>query len=142
MRRLALITVAALAGALSSWPAVSAPAKTVRMESFKTPSGNIGCVMQPGYARCDIRKRSWKPPRAPKSCQLDFGQGIQVNRTGKGRFVCAGDTALDPNAHVLAYGNDSHTGGVRCQSRRAGVTCTADKSHHGFFISAGSYRLF
>jgi hypothetical protein len=142
VRRVVVIGGAALAAALSGWAGISASAKTVALSSFRTPSGNVGCQMGTGYVRCDIRKHSWKAPSKPKSCQLDFGQGVEVTRTGKGHFVCAGDTALDPHAPVLAYGNDSHSGGIRCQSRRAGVTCTADKSHHGFFLSAGSYKLF
>jgi hypothetical protein len=122
---------------------VEAPTAVVHLQSFRSPSGNIGCAMFEGGARCDIRKREWSPPARPASCpeQVDFGQGLTVSRTGRASFVCAGDTALDPSATRLAYGEASELGGTQCISRAAGVTC-ANHSGHGFFISTQSYRLF
>lgn len=54
-------------------------------------------------ARCDIERRSWRPPPRPKQCPpiVDFGQGIEVDARGRARFVCAGDTARDVNAPKL-----------------------------------------
>lgn len=122
---------------------IEAPTAVVHLESFRSPSGNIGCVMYEGGARCDIRKREWSPPERPANCpeQVDFGQGLTVSHTGKASFVCAGDTALDPSAAQLAYGEASELGGTQCISRSTGVTC-ANHSGHGFFISAQSYKLF
>lgn len=75
--------------------------------SFRTPSGNIGCIGEATRAhntvRCDIRSRSWSPPPRPASCGLDWGQGLTLDRVGRARFVCAGDTALN-TGRVLAYG--------------------------------------
>jgi hypothetical protein len=97
-----------------------------------------------GTARCDIRHRTWSPPPRPASCPnvVDYGQGVIVGRSGQGKLVCAGDTALDPSAQGLPYGTDSVVGRFRCQSRTAGVTCTNGDTGHGFFISIGSYRVF
>ncbi len=122
---------------------VEAPTAVVHLQSFRSPSGNIGCIMFEGGARCDIRDREWSPPARPASCpeQVDFGQGLQVARTGQASVVCAGDTALDPGATVLGYGEASELGGTQCISRREGVTC-ANHSGHGFFISAQRYKLF
>ncbi|MFN8160786.1 MAG: DUF6636 domain-containing protein [Solirubrobacterales bacterium] len=111
------------------------------LSSFKSPSGNIGCYLIGGTARCDIRERSWSPPPRPANCPLDWGQGLEVGSSGS-RVVCAGDTALDPSAPVLAYGRSTAKGSIECVSATEGVTCTDNANWHGFFISRQSYRLF
>jgi hypothetical protein len=122
---------------------IEEPTAVVHLQSFRSPSGNIGCVMLEGGARCDIRKREWSPPARPASCpeQVDFGQGLSVDHTGEASFVCAGDTALDPTATPLAYGEASEVGGTQCISHSEGITC-ANHSAHGFFISIQSYKTF
>jgi hypothetical protein len=122
---------------------IEAPSAVVHLQSFRSPSGNIGCVMFEGGARCDIRKREWSPPSRPASCpeQVDFGQGLSVEHTGGASFVCAGDTAIDPSATELAYGEASELGGTQCISRSEGVTC-ANHAGHGFFVATQSYKIF
>lgn len=115
--------------------------RAVHLQRFRSPSGNIGCALYGGNARCDIRKREWKPPPHPASCEVDYGQGLSVGRRGRAEFVCAGDTTLDPTLPPLAYGATSSVGGTRCASRGAGITCT-NAAGHGFFISIQSYRIF
>ena len=120
------------------------PVQIVHLSTFRSPSGNIGCVLLDGSARCDISKRDWAPPRRPPSCpkEVDFGQGLEVEGSGAGKFVCAGDTALDPSASPLAYGSASRFGDFTCTSRSVGMTCTKPATGHGFFISIQSYRTF
>jgi hypothetical protein len=122
---------------------IEAPTAVVHLQTFRSPSGNIGCAMFEGGARCDIRKREWSPPPQPASCseEVDFGQGLTVSHDGKASFVCAGDTTLDPSAAPLEYGEASELGGTICMSNTEGVTC-ANHAGHGFFISIGSYRFF
>jgi hypothetical protein len=117
-----------------------APGETVRLESFRSPTGNIGCQLGAGAARCDIDRRDWSPPPKPGDCEFDWGQGIAVE-AGRAEFVCAGDTARDPTAPVLRYGQDSQIGGFRCASRQDGITCRSS-SGRGFFIARDRYRLF
>jgi hypothetical protein len=120
------------------------PKRILHLRTFRTPSGNIGCAMFEGTARCDIRKRDWKPLPRPASCsrQVSYGQGLEVPAGGaQARFVCAGDTALDPSASSLAYGNASRVGTSECISRTDGVTCV-NQAGHGFFISVQSYQVF
>lgn len=107
---------------------------------FSTPSGNIGCVMDPEYVRCDIRERSWEPPPEPADCELDFGQGIELGADGKPSFICAGDTTLGAE-DTLEYGETSKIGPYRCVSAAAGITCQAE-SGHGFFLSKQTYELY
>jgi hypothetical protein len=117
------------------------PGPIVHRTTFRSPSGNIGCEMLDGEARCDISGRTWSPPPKPSTCTLDWGQGFTVRARGAGAFVCAGDTALNPSAPVLAYGTSSRVGGLTCTSRAAGMTCT-NRDGHGFFLSRERGRLF
>ena len=125
-------------------PAEEPPSRIVHLSTFRSPTGVIGCVLLDGVARCDISKREWSPPPRPASCPhiVDFGQGLEVGRSGPGRFVCAGDTALDPTGTPLAYGTASRFGSFTCVSRSTGMTCTDPTTGHGFFISIQSYRAF
>jgi hypothetical protein len=119
-----------------------APGELLALEAFQSPSGNIGCVLIAGEARCDAAKHSWAAPR-PADCPdgSDAGQGLQVGASGAAGVVCAGDTTLSTSAPVLEYGTAAALDGTVCASRRAGVTCT-NADGHGFTISAQSYELF
>ena len=57
-------------------------AAPLHLTMFRSPSANIGCELVPGFARCDIAKRNWSPPPRPASCPLDYGQGLEVGRSG------------------------------------------------------------
>jgi hypothetical protein len=111
---------------------------------FESPSRNIGCVILDATARCDIVTRSWSPPPRPRSCpkEVDFGQGLTVSVGGAARLVCAGDTALDPRAPILAYGQVDASGSLRCTSAITGMTCRSTRSGHGFFVARQRYTLF
>jgi uncharacterized protein DUF6636 len=116
--------------------------------SFRTPTGNIGCVFahfaqNRPTLRCDIRSGLHNPklPPTPSNCHLDFGQGLQMANQGAARIVCAGDTALDPHARPLAYGTSFVRDGFRCDSAFNGLTCK-NLSSHGFFLNADVWRLF
>jgi hypothetical protein len=119
------------------------PKRILHLRTFRTPSGNIGCAMYEGGARCDIRKRDWKPLPRPAACskEVGYGQGLEVPAGGEAGFVCAGDTALDPSASSLAYRTASRVGGSECISRTDGITCV-NRAGHGFFISIQSYQVF
>jgi hypothetical protein len=112
------------------------------LTSFQSPSSNIGCEVNASATRCDIKERSWAPPPKPANCDLDWGQGIEISGTDNPSFVCAGDTALDPSATVLGYGQRTRQGSIVCDSEQAGVTCTNEAGGHGFFLSRDSYRIF
>ena len=118
------------------------PTKTVNLESFQAPSKNIGCTIAGENARCDIREHDYTAPPKPADCDLDWGDAIGVDSSGKAEFVCHGDTAFAPDSETLAYGTDSKVGPFTCASRSEGITCTNDDSGHGFFIARDRYRLF
>ena len=116
----------------------------VHLSAFRSPSGNIGCMLSAGQARCDIEHRTWTPPARPASCpaEVDFGQGLEMATVGNPRFVCAGDTARDPSSAVLPYGTSTIAGSFDCLSATNGMTCTRPSDGHGFFLSIQTYRLF
>lgn len=133
------------AGATTTTNATAKPTgPVVHLSAFRSPTGNIGCMLAGGQARCDIERRSWSPPSRPTSCptMVDFGQGLEMQATGAPRFVCAGDTVRDPKSPVLAYGTTSMSGAFECVSASNGVTCTRPADGHGFFLSIQTYRLF
>jgi hypothetical protein len=126
--------------------ALAAPAQAVLVQ-FRTPTSNIGCVYssEPGrtgpYLRCDILSGLKPKPRRPNGCTVDWTFGFQMNRTGRARTVCAGDTAVNTHAKVLRYGHKWTAGGFSCTSRRTGLRCR-NRSGHGFSLSrAHSYRF-
>jgi hypothetical protein len=112
------------------------------LKAFQSPTGNIACIITAKFARCDISQRDWSPPPHPASCpdEVDFGQGIQLPATGSASFVCAGDTALNPQAPKLAYGSSSQVGSITCTSAESGMSCS-NPGGGGFTISRESYDL-
>jgi hypothetical protein len=137
MKRLAisLLACAALAAA-------AAPTASAKFTFLQTPSGNIGCAIGGKGVRCDIKEHTWPTPPAPPSCDLDYGFGVQIGKHGRGSYVCAGDTVLDPNADVLPYGERISAKRFRCASKSKGVRCVNRDNDHGFFISRSDVRLF
>ncbi|MDA2893531.1 hypothetical protein PDG61_21625 [Mycolicibacterium sp. BiH015] len=121
-----------------------APAKVVtELTGFQSPSGNVGCYIDPTTVRCDIAERDWPVPARPADCDLhvDFGQGLILSAGGDARFVCAGDTALG-YGDTLAYGSSIAAGTITCDSAESGMTCRDSVSEHGFAISRQAYQIF
>ena len=114
--------------------------------SFRTPSGNIGCVYASGLGlpatlRCDIRSRLKPLPPKPRGCGLDWGDSYELRETGRAIVTCHGDTAIDPRSRVLRYGASWARGRFACASRLQGLRCR-NASGHGFFLSRQhSYRF-
>jgi len=129
MARIVGLTAALCALALAG--AVSAHA----FVQFKSPSGNIGCVLDKrDGVRCDIREKSWAAPPKPSWCDVDWGGGVQVGRRKRASFVCAGDTVLGAD-RTLSYGSSIRRGRFECFSRRTGMRCVNHRTHHGFRLS-------
>jgi hypothetical protein len=132
--------LALLAGLVVAAPA-GAASGLEGLVTFQSPTKNVGCVMTKTFARCDIRKRVWKAPKKPEACDLDWGQALNIDATGTGVFLCAGDTALG-QGKKLAYGKSMTRGRFTCKSLGSGMKCTNTRNHHGFKLSFRRYRLF
>ena len=89
--------------------APTVPAKAQTYESFKTPTGNIICIMNDTDVECGIK--SGLNPAPPKQACTDgdpvFNR-VDLQASGIAEPLrCAGDPgafAEEPNAKVLAYG--------------------------------------
>jgi hypothetical protein len=136
---------ASLLLALTATAAAVLPAST-GASTFRTPSGNIGCLYTPASGsssvglRCDLVSVS-HAPRRPKSCRLSYGRAFTLSGTGKARRACVGDTVLDPKARAIPYGTTRHFGPFTCTSRESGLTCRS-RYHHGFTLAKARQRLF
>jgi hypothetical protein len=115
--------------------------EVTELTGFTSPTGNIGCYIDRESVRCDIAERSWEPPKAPASCKLDYGQGIELAAGGEAAFVCAGDTALQAG-DPLPYGESIGAALLRCESEEAGITCRDIESGRGFSLSREGYEIF
>jgi hypothetical protein len=110
---------------------------------FQTPSHNIACIGDSTYIRCDTRfvTKYSQPSYKPKRCDLDWGP-LGMAPTGRAHVLCVGDTALNPKAKVLRYGQSKlYAGKFRCTSRTSGLRCV-NRSGHGFFISKQKQSIF
>ena len=125
------LAAAAVAAALGAPPA---------FESFRMPSGNIGCLYASGprVLRCDILSGLRPEPR--RRCELDW-TGITLSAAGRAAPQCAGDTAFDRRGPVLRYGSTWRRGAITCRSARDGLRC-ANRRGHGFFLSRERWRIY
>jgi hypothetical protein len=138
-RRLAAL--APLAAALAAL--LPAPAEAqLSTQTFRTPSRNIGCVFAPARGgeratlRCDILSGLRPTPARP--CEYDW-VGVMLTARGRANPHCGSDTAVNPNARVLAYGRTWRRGPFRCASRRTGLRCT-NLSARGFVLARRAWR--
>jgi hypothetical protein len=126
--RLVLLTFCGFVALAMAPPAHAAPVQ------FESPSHNIGCYLAKSGARCDIKAHTWTPPPKPKACDLDWGNGLEVGRSGFGRWVCAGDTVLG-GKRVLGYRESLRRGRFQCTSYRNGMRCANLRNDHGFKLA-------
>ena len=106
--------------------------------TLQLPSKNIGCTLGEGVLVCDIL--SGLKPEPTTSCELDW-TGMEMEANGPAMPRCAGDTAYDQNAPVLAYGQTWGSGGFFCQSAATGLKCF-NRDGHGFTLSREAWTEF
>ena len=116
-------------------------AAVVTDAAFVSPSGNIGCFLTVDGARCDIAQKSWAAPPAPDDCDLAWGSGVTVGKSGEATFTCAGDTVLGAQ-DKLGYGQALKAGTIRCDSTSTGMRCENTATGHGFIVAKEKYDLF
>ena len=121
--------------------AAPADREVYELSGFVSPTGNVSCMIDADWARCDIIDRDWSPPPRPADCEFDYGQGISLAPGEPAQFVCAGDTAFGAD-EVLPYGDSITAGVLRCESAKSGITCRDTQTSHGFSISLQAYQLF
>jgi uncharacterized protein DUF6636 len=135
---LRLAAIAVFAASLVIAVPASAAAPTAYF--FRTPSKNIYCAWTsatneaPAVLRCDILSGVRPLPPKPRSCDFDWGIGLNLKRTGRAQILCVSDGVATPSARVLRYGQTWSRGGFTCISRSIGLRCR-NVSGHGFFLS-------
>jgi len=66
---------------------------------------------------------------------------MEMEGLGPSQPRCAGDTAYDQNAPVLAYGTGWARGGFTCASSEDGLLCR-NQDGHGFTLSREAWTQF
>jgi hypothetical protein len=114
------------------------------VEGFKTPTGNIECVvwLETGYSfmRCTIDEVENAPPQ-PASCPGDWGHDITMEADGPAQWACVSDVLPPDNPPImLAYGEKWRRGAFECRSTRVGIRCT-NAVEHRLFLSRERHRF-
>jgi hypothetical protein len=117
------------------------PFTAVDEATFQTPSKNIFCHLTAESVRCDIARKTWRPPPKPADCELDWGNGLYVDEAAAG-LTCTGDTLRGAATETLAYGRGLRAGSIRCESADSALTCQNVDSGHGFTLAAAHYTTF
>ena len=129
--------------------AVAATASAKQLPGFRSPSGNIACLLVSGPTlRCDIAHSNYGKTletRCMSRASIDW-HGFELRRGAKGAVTCSGGILYNPNTQhpsysTLPYGKTWSRGTFTCVSRRDGVTCRNSNSH-GLFISRQSWRTW
>lgn len=140
---IAVLLSGLLAGAASARPTAPASADAgFKYRMFKTPSGNIECVMYKSGGRwgmrCDVFEHDWTAP--PKHCEEgDAGSSVGMGGKARPRFICVSD-AIGAEK-VLQYGKTKSYGPFTCKSKRSGLKCW-NKLGRGWKLSRESYRFW
>ena len=110
--------------------------------TFRSPSGNILCLMQQELTSCWIGEKQWSidQPAEPECAEADWGDAIEVS-TVEVRWPCYTDFIYDPAADILDYGEAMVVPGFRCDSARAGVTCL-NQAGQGFRLAKAEVVVF
>ena len=116
---------------------------------FRSPSGNINCLLFRTGAECVVKKQSWpRLPARPANCDLDrVPNNLGLSGTNLVVGACRGDVGplcyRGSGCTTLAYGRARTFGKVRCVSATNGVTCRRlDGRRIGFRIAREGYTLY
>lgn len=119
---------------LAPSPTPTLPAPTVLSGdiTFRTADGNVGCELQPAYARCDVRAHSWASPPKPKDCHNTWGDSVEFTVGTKASFFCWFGSSNLGAKRVLPVGQALQVGLVTCRASARAVECSGQG--HGFRV--------
>lgn len=137
--------IAGVVLAVAGMTGLAAEALTVDVISFRSPTGNISCILgkmgHETFATCEILESTPTYTRKPADCDLDWGSSFSVGVTGRGELNCHGDTIRSEDALVLPYGKVLELYGISCRSEKTGMTCENIEGG-GFTIGRARQRVF
>jgi hypothetical protein len=129
-RLLGTCALLVFAGALAG-PSAAAPRQS--QVSFRTPSGNVSCVLQDGGTNASVQ--CWMLSATCLNREIGmkvaYAWVLPGGPGGKPKRFCPGDFV--PATRVLGYGSVLHRGNVTCRSLRSGLRC--ERRGHGFLLS-------
>ncbi|WP_241385109.1 hypothetical protein [Rhodococcus sp. CH91] len=133
----------------SAEPAPLVDVEYERNESyyFSSPDGAFQCgiVRLPTRTEAGCEGPTDPIPPRPDDCMVNWGQGIRVQDTGEGGFVCSGGPVyLSPDgvSPVLPPGSELSQLGYTCSTTEVDVTCSNDTTGHGFRVAPDSNETF
>lgn len=132
-----------LAATAAAVAAVAVPAIAhADSKYFKSPSGNITCVLNKNLVECDISEYTYTPPPPPECAQhITWGNRFTLSPGKPGAIECHGDTTQMAGEPTLDYGQTITAGTLTCTSEQSGVKCSDTGSGHYFRVSRDSYQL-
>lgn len=119
--------------------------------SFRTPSGNIGCLwyvqtdMDIDQVVCHLAVRDTPPTPKPADCGPGPGWAtdhVVLEPTGATDGICTGGLQVPLAANVLPYGSALVAGDYGCLSEEAGVTCAHTGTGRAFFVSREKFEAY
>ena len=128
---------------VAAWPGVAATQEFIH---FRSPSGNIDCMLSSGWsgagALCAIREGTLSFAQVPDPCPHGaWGHFFSVGPKGAAAPVCVTEGVSTEDAWVLPYGAALSLGGVTCTSLTTGMTC-ANAAGHGFTLARRGQQVF
>jgi hypothetical protein len=130
--------VVAVMVALPTLPAAHGASVPRTSAAFYSPSRNISCEMNDARAHLGsvVYCQSWAHPHSVK---LGLDGRLKICREATSTTAhCLGDPG--EGTPVLAYGKHVTLGHFRCESQKAGVSCTVVKTGKGFRIDRDGVR--
>jgi len=114
---------------------------------FSSPDGSFTCgiLRLPGRTEAGCEGVTTPVPPRPDDCMVSWGNGIRVENTGRGAFMCSGGQVYTSGAGtepVLAPGTPLAELGYTCETTASSVTCTNDETGHGFTVAPDSNETF
>ncbi|MEV6069932.1 DUF6636 domain-containing protein [Nocardia sp. NPDC052001] len=135
----AIVGAAAIAAATFGVDAGTANAAS--LSQFIAPSGNIGCLVGPEGAVCQIRDHSYLSPQRPDTCHGAYGDVLAVQNE-RARITCHTDAPIDFHSPIVDYGQQVRQGNFVCTVSLQYVQCVNATTGHGFQIAREFYTVY
>ncbi|MCU1646283.1 MAG: hypothetical protein JWN03_6558 [Nocardia sp.] len=132
----------AVAAATTALALSVAPANAAQLDQFVTPSGNIGCLVGPHGAVCEIRDHSYAQPAVPANCHGAYGDVFSEQDGAFAQINCHTDQPVDFHSRVVDYGQQVRQGTLACNVTTRFVECADGSTGHGFTLAREFYSVY
>lgn len=137
----ALVPSYAPAPTVAAPPQTSNPAAPIQVWGFRSPTGNLACVLSTTGAACDIKEHQYVVPAAPSNC-AGFGDRVGMDVGAPAMLACHTTSFFDQGLPTQTYNAPLTAGSISCVlAEQTGVSCRDAVSGHGFTLSKQGYTL-